>query len=100
MKDGHILAEVTLNSNADALRSGTGPITSFPTILDLGGDAFSSQALIENQSMVRPGAVIRVPFRFLAPESALSGLFVGSEFSIWEYKQVGTGRVLEVLAGE
>ena len=96
MQLGHIIAEVRLTTEPTAENFGGEPISSYPTILTIGNDSFSSQALLENKSLVRPGAILRVSFRFLFPEAALLKLTVAAEFTIWERSKVGQGRVLEV----
>ena len=95
MESGHIIAEVTLTGDAAAGNFGTEPISSYPTILSVGSNAFSSQALLQDRSSLKPGIVLKIAFKFLFPEPALSKLEVGTEFSIWERTHVGKGVVVE-----
>ena len=45
---------------------------------------------------VEPGTTAVLPAKFLDPTLALPQFQVGREFSIWEGRVIGTGRVLEV----
>ena len=95
---GHILAKVQLVDGPEARHFAGSPAGSYPTILQVGSDSFSSQVMLGEGCEVKPGAVFEVSFRFLVPEAALQRMVVGTEFLIWEQKRVGKGCVLEVLA--
>lgn len=93
MKTKHISAEVKLSTGPEASQFGQGPTTSYPTILTVGKDSFSSQVVLEDRSIVKPGAVLEVQFCFLNPKEALEKMTEGTEFSIWEQGTVGKGTV-------
>jgi len=96
MITGHIVAKVRLASSPAVRNFAKSPIDSYPTILTVGKNSFSSQALLAAESLVKPGAVLKVSFRFLFPLEALAELKVGTEFIVWEQDHIGTGQVIEV----
>jgi len=100
MKTAHIIAKVHLVAGPKASHFGQEPRESYPTILTLGKESFSSQVLLEDRSVVKPGAILEVQFRFLAPGNALPKMTLGTEFDIWEIERIGTGKVIEVINAE
>ncbi len=100
MKTGHIIAEVRLEAGPNAKHFGQQPANSYPTILTIGQDSFSSRVLLEDHSALKPGAIIKVHFCFLAPNEALQKMTPGTEFSIWENGIVGRGTVMEIIGAE
>ena len=100
MKTGHIIAEVHLAAGPNARHFGQEPRESFPTILTVGRESFSSQVLLDGTSLVKPGAIIEVQFRFLVPGNALQKITLGTKFDIWELETVGTGKVIEMISAE
>lgn len=95
--NGHIQALVQLVEGTDANYFANSPADSYPTILTVGEESFSSQVLVEDVSNIKPNALLEVVFRFLFPEEAKKRLIVGTTFSIWEQKIVGKGRVIKVF---
>ena len=100
MKTAHIIAKVHLAAGPKVSHFGQEPRESYPTILTLGKESFSSQVLLEDRSVVKPGAILEVQFRFLAPGNALPKMTLGTEFDIWEIERSGTGKVIEVINAE
>ncbi|NWG76120.1 MAG: hypothetical protein HXY24_16230 [Rubrivivax sp.] len=94
---GHIKALVQLVEGTDANYFANSTERSYPTIIQVGEESFSSQVQVEDAIRIKSNAMLEVVFRFLVPEEAIKRLKVGSEFSIWEQKLVGKGRVTEVF---
>ena len=95
--NGHIRAIVHLVGGTDAEHFAKSPLSSFPTLITVGEESFSSQALVGKDIEIKPGAELEVEFQFLFPEETIKRLVVGAEFSIWEQKFVGKGRVIEII---
>ena len=94
----HIKAIVYLVNWTNADYFAKLPIGSFPTILTVGEESFSSQVLIRKDTEIKPASEFEIEFQFLVPDEAFKRLVVGTEFSIWEQKFVGKGRVIEIIA--
>jgi len=100
MKTAHIIAEVHLVEEPIASNFGQEPRESYPTILTVEQESFSSQVLLDDRSVVKPGAIIQVQFRFLVPGNALRKMILETEFDIWERERVGRGKVTEIVSAE
>ena len=100
MKTGHIIAEVHLAAGPNESHFGQETRESFPTILTVGRESFSSQVLLDDTSLVKPGAIIEVQFRFFVPGNVLQKMTLGTKFDIWEIETVGTGKVIEMISAE
>ena len=89
-----ILAEVTLLSTAAGGRHGPTPADSFGCPLCFGGEYFDIRFDLSDIGHVAPGMTVRVPAKFLFPELIKPRLAVGSEFSLWEMRTIGIGKVI------
>lgn len=96
--NGHIKAIVNLVNGTDSDYFAKFPASSFPTILKVGNESFSSQIVVGIDTEIKPGSEFEVEFHFLFPEEAFRRLVVSTEFSIWEQKFVGNGRAIEIIA--
>ena len=94
--DPDILAEVTLLLTEEGGRAG-------PTLPDMFGCPLGFQDKFFDMRMdlteigrLAPGSTAKVPIRFLCPDLVVPRLRVGSEFTLWEGKTLGSGFVIEV----
>ena len=93
----HIKALVKLVDSNSANYFAKSPTDSFPTILTVDKESFSSQVLLGEGTQTKPDSELEVEFKFLVPEEAVKRMTLGTEFSIWEQKYVGNGRVIEIV---
>ena len=66
-------------------------------VLGVEGGHFSVRFCVTSEQETAPGKSGKFGVQFLAPEVALPLFKVGVEFSVWEGKTIGHGRVLEVV---
>jgi len=63
--------------------------------LFVAGEAFDCRFLIENQRL-ELGSTYEIPIKFLCPKSAIQRLSVGTPFTLWEGKDIATGKVIRL----
>lgn len=93
-----IFACVSLLSSAQGGRAGPILHGEYRGVLQLPKEAFSFRTFIESDSGLAPGHSAEIGIQFLVPELALPLLSEGTEFSVWEGKLIGNGRVTRVCA--
>lgn len=76
-------------------RSGLPSGAEYRTVLGAGGEHFSARFIVENA--LEPGGSTDVEIQFLFPEAALPKFPVGATFTIWEGRDIGTGRVTSLI---
>jgi len=69
---------------------------SFGFIVNVGAEAFSSAVVPHGSSHLDPGISSQVRLRFLVPEAAATVIRAGSEFTFFEQRRTGKGRVISV----
>jgi hypothetical protein len=71
----------------------TGVVYSCPLLID--GDAFDCRLYLETRTL-HPGTTYVVGAKFLNPDLAVPRLYSGKQITLWEGKEVATGRVVRV----
>lgn len=92
-----IIVEITLSTTESGGR--TAPIQQgeYRGILSVGEDSFSVRFFVPLKNGMTPSQTQRFGVQFLAPEAALQFFSVGTNFTVWEGRVIGHGKVLEVL---
>lgn len=93
-----ILAEVQLLPTEKGGRRVPTPADKFGCPVGIGGEFFDMRIDLSSVGSLSPGQTARVPMAFLRPDFVLPLLHVGSEFSLWEMRTIGHGRVIEIYA--
>jgi len=92
-----IIAEISLFPNAGGGRNGPILQGEYRGVLGIGDEHFSFRSFVPFADGFQPGQTARLGIQFLVPEAALERFWVGSAFKVWEGRNIGHGRVLEVL---
>ena len=93
----HIVVELRLHPSEPDGRSS--PIFSgeYRGILGVGSEHFSTRWIVPAGGELTPGGRARTfGIEFLFPENALPYFKVGATFTVWEGKEIGSGRVLGI----
>ncbi len=93
-----ILADVRLLPTETGGRRGPTPADEFGCPIGVGTEFFDMRIDLSSTGSLSPGQSARVPMAFLRPDFVLPLLQVGSEFTLWEGKTIGHGRVVEMYA--
>lgn len=97
MHKPEIIVEITLLPSAGGGRKGAIPKGKYPGVFGVGEDHFSIRFYVDNDEGFELGQTQHFGVQFLIPEIALKHFPVGAEFTVWEGKVIGKGRVLEVI---
>lgn len=92
-----IVVEITLLPSEAGGREGVIRQGEYRGVLGIGRENFSVRFFVPRSDGFAPSQVQRFGVQFLVPETALSHFPVGTEFTVWEGRVIGNGRVLEVL---
>jgi hypothetical protein len=89
--------EVRLKTTAEGGRQGPIVIAKHPygCPLLVDGEAFDCRLLIEGQTL-ELGSSYELPIKFFRPELALPKLSVGKSVTLWEGKDIATGKVVRL----
>ena len=93
-----ILAEVHLLPTQNGGRSRPTPADKFGCPVGIGSEFFDMRIDLSSTGSLSPGQTARLPMAFLRPDFVLPLLHVGSEFTLWEARTIGHGRVIEMYA--
>ena len=91
-----ILAEVHLLATQDGGRKCPTPSDKFGCPVGFEGEYFDMRIDLSEAGSLSPGMTKEVPIRFLWPELILPRLRMGSEFTLWDGKTIGHGRVTKI----
>ena len=91
-----IVAKITLFPSLDGGHNGPTPADLFGCPIDFEGSYFDIRLDLSNIGSISPGQTVIVPARFLSPELILNRLSIGAEFTLWEGRIIGRGRVEEI----
>ena len=70
----------------------------FRGVLGIGSEHFSARWIVPvGEELVPGGRAGTFGIQFLVPEAALPHFRVGAAFTVWEGKEIGSGRVLSVV---
>ena len=94
------IIEVRLKTTAEGGRQGAIVVAKRPfgCPLFVDGEAFDCRFLIERQTL-ELGSTYELPIKFSHPELALPKLSVGKSVTLWEGKDIATGKVLSLVNG-
>jgi hypothetical protein len=90
-----IFAEITLFPCTAGGRKGSTPSDCFGCPADIDGHYYDVRFDLSEVGSMLPGQTTIVPAKFLNPQIKKS-LAIGMEFTLWEGKDIGTGRVVEI----
>jgi hypothetical protein len=93
-----IVAELFLSNTVDGGRSGPIRKGEYRGVVGVQVGCFSVCFDVEDEDGVEPGESTKVGIQFLAPYAALRHFPVDSEFTLWEGREIGKGKVLQVLS--
>jgi hypothetical protein len=68
-----------------------------PVVVATANEDFSVRFFVPFIDGFSPNQTHRLGVQFLVPEAALQHFPTGAEFSVWEGRVIGSGRVVEVL---
>ena len=85
-----ILAEVRLLSTEHGGRQGPTPTDKFGCPVGIGAEFFDMRIDLSDTGSLSPGQTARVPMAFLRPDLVLPLLQIGSEFNLWDGRQVAS----------
>ena len=91
-----ITVEVTFLPTCEGGRQGPTPADRYGCPLGFEGEYFDVFFDLSSVGRMAPGSTVRVPARFLSPRLIKPRLVVGSQFTLWEGRIIGKGRVLEI----
>ncbi len=91
-----ILAEDHLLPTESGGRRGPTLADKFGCPVGIGSEFFDMRIDLSSTGSLSPGQTARVPMAFLRPDFVLPLLHVGSEFTLWEGRTIGHGRVIEM----
>jgi hypothetical protein len=91
-----ISAEVTFLPSAHGGRQNPTSTDWYGCPIGFAGEYFDVRFDLSAVGRVAPGATVHVPAQFLSPKLIKPRLAVGSEFTLWEGRTIGKGRVLEI----
>jgi hypothetical protein len=89
-----ILAEIELLPTEKGGRRGPTSCDKFGCPVGIAGEFFDMRIDLSSIGSLSPGQMARVPMAFLRPDFLLPLLHVGSEFTLWEMRTIGYGRVI------
>ncbi|MGB2621828.1 MAG: hypothetical protein WA857_01120 [Candidatus Acidiferrum sp.] len=91
------IIEIRLKTTLEGGRQGAIVITQHPfgCPLFVDGEAFDCRFLVENQTL-ELGNTYKLPIKFLRPDLVLSKLSVGKSLTLWEGKDIATGKILRL----
>jgi hypothetical protein len=92
-----IIVEITLYPSEVGGRKGAILQGEYRGVLGVGSENFSVRFFVPFEDGFSPSQTQRFGVQFLVPEAALPHFPAGAEFSVWEGRVIGSGRVLEVL---
>ena len=92
-----IVVEITLLPSEAGGRKGAILKGEYRGVLGVGSENFSVRFFVPLENGFSPSQTQQFGVQFLVPEAALPHFPVGAEFSVWEGRVIGNGRVLEVL---
>ena len=92
-----IIAQITLLPTSAGGRQGPTPTEIFGCPLGFGDQHFDVRFDLTAIGSVSPGETVQVPGKFLSPDLIKNRLRVGSQFTLWEGKKIGEGKILEVI---
>ncbi len=92
-----IVVEITLLPPEAGGRTGAIPEGEYRGVLGVGSENFSVRFFVPLENGFSPNQTQQFGVQFLVPEAALPYFPVGTEFSVWEGRVIGKGRVVEVL---
>jgi hypothetical protein len=92
-----IFARIELYPTSADGRKGPLPDGMYRGVLGVAGEHYSIAFVPPAGVLVQPGDAVEVGVQFLFPELALPHFAVGTEFTLWEGRDIGRGRVLRVL---
>lgn len=92
-----ISAEITLLPSAGGGRNGPILEGEYRGVLGVGVEHFSVRFFVSYEGGIAPGETKFFGVQFLVPGAALPFSTFGTEFTVWEGRVVGHGRVNEVL---
>jgi hypothetical protein len=72
----------------------SGDVYGIPLVV--GGEAFDCRLLLDGKTL-KLGETYTVPAAFLRPELVLPQLSPNQKVSLWEGREIGTGRVITLL---
>lgn len=89
------IIEVRFKKTAEGGRKGAvvGNIYGCPLFVD--GEGFECRLLLGGQTL-QLGETYEVPVKFMNPEIVLSKLAIGKSITLWEGKDVATGKVVRL----
>jgi hypothetical protein len=88
-----ITIELRFKTNAEGGRAGPVVGKHFGCAMFISGEAFDCRLLTEGGTL-ELGQTYEVPVKFLNADLALPKLMPGKEISLWEGKEIATGKVL------
>jgi hypothetical protein len=91
-----IIASIDLLATREGGRAGPTPAHSFGCPLEYENEYFDCRLDLSDVGPLVPGTEARVPVKFLVPEHVLPRLYVGAQFTLWEGRTIGRGRVVEL----
>src|SRR5258705_3438512 len=91
------IIKIRLKTTADGGRQSAIAIAKHPfgCPLFVSGEAFDCRFLIEDRTL-ELGGTYEVPIKFLHPDLALPKLSVGTPVTLWEGRDIATGKVLSL----
>ena len=92
-----IIVEIKLCPSEAGERKGAILQGEYRGVLGVGSENFSVRFFVPFEDDFSPNQTRRFGVQFLVPEAALPHFSAGTEFSVWEGRVIGSGRVLEVL---
>lgn len=92
----HIFAEIRLLLTNQGGRKQPTPADEFGCPVRVAGELFDTRMDLRDTGSLSPGATARVPIRFLRPDFVRPLIQIGSEFTLWEMRMIGHGRVLQI----
>jgi hypothetical protein len=92
-----IVVEITLSPTENEGRTASIQQGEYRGVLSVGKDSFSVRFFVPLENGIAPSQTQRFGVQFLVPEAALPFFSVGASFSVWEGREIGHGKVLEVL---
>jgi hypothetical protein len=93
----HIVVELRLHPSEPSGRLSSICSGEYRGVLGIGSEHFSARWVVPvGEELVPGGRAGTFGVQFLFPEAALPYFKVGAAFTVWEGKEIGSGRVLSV----
>jgi len=91
------IVEIELFATQDGGRHSALPLPQYGCPVEISGEYFDCRVDLSEVGEILPGGKARVPIKFLYPEFVKPLLKFGLQFTLWEGRTIGSGRVVEVL---